>query len=189
MANIAFATAAIRPITNHTWEAFGQYIQCFKFGVILCLFVPLITFSGWVKSLLLWTQEQRMDCEHPRRTFYLFIFVVMASLFPYAWVFPKILWCFFSPFSFFSIIFFGLPICGVQLHRSDLMLGFGLCSSEQQRTPRLLDFIDNINPLPSPWEKELSVGGFFFFFQERMLKYKNLFLFFFFGCTAQHVGS
>lgn len=30
----------------HTWEAFGQYIQCFKFGVILCLFVPLITFSG-----------------------------------------------------------------------------------------------------------------------------------------------
>ena len=104
------------------------------------------------------------------KAYILFIFFVMASLFPYAWVFPKILWCFFSPFSFFSIIFFGLPICGVQLHGSDPMLGFGLCSSEQQRTPRLLDFIDNINPLPSPWEKELSVGGFFFFFPGKDVK-------------------
>lgn len=68
-----------------------------------------------------------------------------------------------QPFSFFSIFFFGLPIYRVQLHGSDLMPGLGLRSSEQQRTPRLLDFIDNINPLPSLWENELSVGGFLFF--------------------------
>lgn len=66
----------------------------------LCLFVPLITFSGWVKSLLLWAQEQRMDCEHPRRTFY-FIFILFCEDF-------IILLClsfsqncyFFSPFFF-----------------------------------------------------------------------------------------
>lgn len=158
-----FATAAVRPITNHTWEAFGQYIQCFKFGVILRLFVPLIIFSGWVKSLLLGTQEQRMDCEHPRCTFY-FIFILFCDDFiiPLCLSFPQ------NcpppqPFSFFSIFFFGLPIYRVQLHGSDLMPGLGLRSSEQQRTPRLLDFIDNINPLPSLWENELSVGGFLFF--------------------------
>lgn len=85
-----FATAAVRPITNHTWEAFGQYIQCFKFGVILRLFVPLIIFSGWVKSLLLGTQEQRMDCEHPRCTFY-FIFILFCDDFiiPLCLSFPQ----------------------------------------------------------------------------------------------------
>lgn len=133
----------------------------------LCLFVPLITFSGWVKSLLLWAQEQRMDCEHPRRTFY-FIFILFCDDFiiPLCLSFSQNCY-FFSPFSFFSIVFFGLPIYWVQLHGSDLMPGLGLCSSEQQRTPRLLDFIDSVNPLPSLWENGLAECWCLFIFSKK----------------------
>lgn len=68
-----------------------------------------------------------------------FIFILFCDDFiiPLCLSFSQNFVGFFFPFSFFSIIF-GLPICGVQLHGSDPMPGFGLCSSEQQKTPRLL---------------------------------------------------
>lgn len=54
---LVFATAAIRPITNHTWEAFG-HTPVFQVRVILCLFVPLLLSLGWRAPLLLWTQNR-----------------------------------------------------------------------------------------------------------------------------------
>ena len=188
MANVVFATAAVRPITNNTWEAFGQHVQCFKFGVIF-MFVCSPYYFLWLSKISitlgsgtengLWTPEAYILFY-----FYSFLWGLHYSLMPE--FFPKLL--FFPPFSFFSIVFFGLPIYWVQLHRSDLMPGLGLCSSEQQKTPRLLDFIDSINPLPSLWENGLAeCWCLFIFFQERMLRHKNLFLFLL--QAAQYVGS
>lgn len=84
-----------KPRRGSTWSI---HPVCQGFESFLCLFVPLITFFGWVKSLLLWAQEQRMWCEHPRRTFY-FIFIIFCDDFiiPLGLTFPH--HCF-SPFLF-----------------------------------------------------------------------------------------
>lgn len=110
----------------------------------LCLFVPLITFSGWVKSLLLWAQEQRMCCEHPRRTFY-FILILFCDDFiiPLCVSFSPD--CF-SPFAFFGALLFWLPhVYLVQLHGSELVPRLGFAPSVQSVAPGLLHFTDQSN--------------------------------------------
>lgn len=70
-----------KPRLGSTWSICPVRQALSNFDV---RFVPLITFSGWVKSLLLLAQEGRMGCEYLRHNFILFLlFVVMTSLFPY----------------------------------------------------------------------------------------------------------
>lgn len=127
--------SAVRPITSQAWEALGQYIHCVELWVIFMFVCSPYYFLGWVKSLLLWAQEWRMCCEHPRRTFY-FIFIIFCDDFiiPLCLSFSQN--CF-SPFLFLQhrLLWF---LHLFQLHGSELMPLLVLFPLEQWMAPRLL---------------------------------------------------
>lgn len=170
MASVVFATAAVRPITNQAWEAFGQYIPCIKLGVIF-MFVCSPYYFLWLSKIsitlgsgtenVLWTPEAHI------------LFYFYSSL----WWLHYSLMCEFSPRLFFSLLLssvpssFGFPIYLVQLHGSELVPWLGFPPLEQSVAPGLLHFTDQSNespPLPVRGWASRVLPTFLFFSRKDM---------------------